>query len=355
MIFYKWEKSMNERKREWDIIRIIACFCVVVIHVSGYGMEIKDPHTTDWMIRNLIVSMIRCAAPIFFMLSGILFMEKKVNFSELYKKYVARIVIAWASWSFFYALIDYVAYKKNHDHALEYFLLRFVSGHYHLWFLPAIFVVYISLPVLQKIVKLLDEKELKYIGIIVLIGIVCKETIPPLANSKILDAALENFPSFGISIGVLYFVLGYYLYRYINIFSGKKCLCIYLGSCMCAAILNMIFSFKHGQHMSVASGYLSIWVVTASATAFIILEKGLERCKIKFWNETILQSISKCTFGIYLLHTFLIEQVYRRVGLPQERFPTIVSVILFSVATFLISYMIIWCVRKIPIIGKWIV
>ena len=95
------------------MIRIIACFCVVVIHVAGYGMEIKDPHTTDWMIRNLVVSMVRCAVPIFFMLSGILFMEKKLSIFELYRKYAARIVIAWISWSFLYALIDCVAYKKH--------------------------------------------------------------------------------------------------------------------------------------------------------------------------------------------------------------------------------------------------
>lgn len=112
---------MNERKKEWDMIRIIACFCVVVIHVAGYGMEIKDPHTTDWMIRNLVVSMVRCAVPIFFMLSGILFMEKKLSIFELYRKYAARIVIAWISWSFLYALIDCVAYKKTHEITGEYF------------------------------------------------------------------------------------------------------------------------------------------------------------------------------------------------------------------------------------------
>lgn len=67
------------------MIRIIACFCVVVIHAAGYGMEIKDPHTTDWMVRNLVVSMVRCAAPIFFMLSGILFMEKAEYFRIVQK------------------------------------------------------------------------------------------------------------------------------------------------------------------------------------------------------------------------------------------------------------------------------
>ena len=56
---------MNERRKEWDAIRVTACFLVVVIHVAGYGMEVKDPHTADWMLRNLVVTFVRCAVPFF--------------------------------------------------------------------------------------------------------------------------------------------------------------------------------------------------------------------------------------------------------------------------------------------------
>ena len=57
---------MNERKWELDIVRIIACMMVVIIHVAGYGMEIMDPATLDWQVRNLVVSLARCSVPIFF-------------------------------------------------------------------------------------------------------------------------------------------------------------------------------------------------------------------------------------------------------------------------------------------------
>ena len=354
-VFYEWEKSMNERKKEWDMIRIIACFCVVVIHVAGYGMEIKDPHTTDWMIRNLVVSMVRCAVPIFFMLSGILFMEKKLSIFELYRKYAARIVIAWISWSFLYALIDCVAYKKTHEITGEYFWTHFLGGHYHLWFLPAILTAYLFLPVLQKMIKYLEIKYLLYIGILMLTGIICRETLQPLINSVILDTALKNFPLAEIPVGILYFILGYYLHHYIDYFSGKKCFVIYLGTCILAAVVNALYSLAYKQNMSVTSGYLSIWVVISSAAVFVALEKGLKIKKRKILNEAILRSISECTFGIYLIHTLFIEQVYRRIGLTQEKFPVIVTIILFSDMTFLISYVIIWCLKKIPFIGKWMV
>lgn len=187
-------------------------------------------------------------------------------------------------------------------------------------------------------------------------GIICRETLQPLINSVILDTALKNFPLAEIPVGILYFILGYYLHHYIDYFSGKKCFChlswyLHFGR----AVVNALYSLAYKQNMSVTSGYLSIWVVISSAAVFVALEKGLKIKKRKILNEAILRSISECTFGIYLIHTLFIEQVYRRIGLTQEKFPVIVTIILFSAMTFLISYVIIWCLKKIPFIGKWMV
>lgn len=346
---------MGERKKELDVIRVMACMGVVVIHVAGYGMEIKDPYTADWMIRNLIVSLVRCSVPIFFMISGILFIEKEIKISVLYKKYVARIMVAWLTWSILYALIDYVAYKREHKDAIAYFGLRFLSGHYHLWFLPALLIAYVCLPVLQKIVKTLNKSELKYICCIVGIIILFKETLNPVISNVFWNAAGKNFIGIEIPVGLLYFLLGYYLYHYRKHFSTSKCFTVYFCSCVAAAGVNALFSLYFNQHKSMTSGYLSIWVVTASAALFIALVNGIDTEKMQSLDTKWLKSIVDNTFGIYLIHTFFIEQVYRRVGLTQDRFPVIISVLLFSVITFLISYIAVKCIKKIPVIGEWIV
>ena len=85
---------MKDRKYELDMIRIVACLFVVVVHVAGYGIEIKTPSSIDWLIRNLVVCAVRCAVPLFFMISGILFMERQISLDVLYKKYIARIAAA---------------------------------------------------------------------------------------------------------------------------------------------------------------------------------------------------------------------------------------------------------------------
>lgn len=89
----KEEKSVNDRKAELDVIRVIACFFVVTIHVAGYGMEVLNPMTANWMIRNLVVCAVRCAVPIFFMVSGVLFIEKEYRCQYCIKNILADLLL----------------------------------------------------------------------------------------------------------------------------------------------------------------------------------------------------------------------------------------------------------------------
>ena len=345
---------MNERKWELDVIRAIACFFVVVAHVASYGMEIKDPVTADWIIRNGVLCLVKCSVPIFFMLSGILFMEKDITIKVLYKKYIARIVVAWAVWSAFYAAVDQVAYMKSGGSGLQYFAVRFVAGHYHMWFLPSILIVYIFLPVLQKLVTSCSAYQMKYLGIVLMVGVIGKETFDPFVHSEIWDRLWENFSLPFASVGIVYFVLGYYLYKNCRCFSAKTSLFIYMVCCLLMAGANMAYAFATGQHTSAASQNLSLGMCIASAMFFAFLIQVLSKHTFSERWKVWFKRISDCSLGIYLLHTLFIEQVYRRIGLSQDNYPVVFSIILFSAVTFVISFLAAWCIRKITILGKWI-
>lgn len=350
---------MNGRKTELDVIRIIACFFVVVIHVSGYGMEAMEPTTFNWMIRNLVVCAVRCAVPVFFMLSGILFMEKDLTIKVLYKKYVARIMIAWGIWSAFYAAIDYVARMKTGEASLKYFFSQFLTGHYHMWFLMALLTAYVMLPILQKLVRTCSPFEVKYLGIVGLIGVIGKETLDPLLKGTAWDNIWNNLGMADVPKGVIYFVLGYYLYKNRDVllnglFSAGKCMVFYVLSVMVMAGTNMICAYLSGQNSAVASGYLNLCVVVSSSALFLLLIQKISVLKFSERQIQRIRKISELTFGIYLIHTFFIEQVYRRAGLTQEQFPVLISIVLFSVSTFCLSVVAVWCIRRIPVIGKWV-
>lgn len=347
---------MNSRKIELDIIRILACMFVVIIHVAGYGMEIKSPSSADWMIRNLVVCVVRCAVPIFFMISGILFMEKPVSLKLLYKKYIMRIAVAWAIWSAFYAGIDYVANMKNGSAGILYFVGRFFGGHYHLWFLPALVVAYAFQPILRRFVVDCPEKLLKYTGMLVLAGVMLKATLNPFMDgSAAWNEWWENLSIPLVSVGILYFSIGYCLYKKKEKSSlfGVKGFFLYLVSVVVMAGGNWISAVIAGEHKAVMTGYLTLEVLAASTGLFAFLVSAFSRLALSEKMTKRIYTLSECTFGIYLVHTFLIEQIFRRVGLSQERFPTMITILLLSVLTFGISFAITWCAKKIPIIGKW--
>lgn len=345
---------MKERKYELDIIRIISCFFVVVIHVASYGMEAMDPMSANWMVRNLATCMTKCAVPIFFMLSGILFMEKDIPLKELYKKYIFRIVVIWVVWSSFYAAIDYIAYWKKGEVSVSYFVVRVLEGHYHLWFLPALLMAYIFLPILQVLVKNCSAVQMRYLGVVILIGVIGRETGNAFFDGAGWNAIWEHMGVPGAVIGVIYFVVGYYLYKNGRRCSGWKYLLAYLFSVVIAAGINMFYGFSIGQHTSTASNYLGFWIFTSSITFFSFLLKEVSGYEPSVRASGMIRNISECTLGIYLIHTFFLEQVYRRVGFVQDDFSPVIAVILFSVVTFLISFVFTWCIRRLPGIGKWI-
>lgn len=346
---------MNERRWELDIIRIIACAMVVVIHVAGYGMEIMNPETWNWQVRNLVVSMTKCTVPIFFMMSGALFLNREISIKQLYKKYISHILVLWIVWSSFYAVIDYVAYIKNGETSIVFFLERFFLGHYHLWFLPSLLAAYIMYPLLYKMAHTLDKNHILYLGVIVLFGIVFKETLDPFLMSPIWDGIWNDLAVPGGFVGVVYFVLGYYLDKKVDILPARLWIIIYGCAVLVIAGINQGCSLYCKEPLSITYGYLSFGVMISAVAIFSFLIQKIRSVRLKAMQMNIIKEISGCTLGIYLMHTFFIEQVFRRIGLMQENYPVIVSIILFSTLSFGISLLLTWCIRRIPILRKWIV
>lgn len=55
---------------DFDVLRIVAAFFVVVIHVSGWILYSFPADSPDWMIVNFFNTLARFAVPVFFMISG---------------------------------------------------------------------------------------------------------------------------------------------------------------------------------------------------------------------------------------------------------------------------------------------
>lgn len=75
--------------------------------------------------------------------------------------------------------------------------------------------------------------------------------------------------------------------------------------------------------------------------------------KIEFDLMRIIVSLSSLTFGIYLIH-YLVLEVLCKFGINTTMFYPILSIPVLAVITFCIGGLIVWLIRKIPKVGKYI-
>lgn len=101
--------STEKRLVYFDFLRICGALSVIIIHVSGTKWFATDLGSTEWRIINFYENcIVRCAVPIFIMISGALFLDGTRSIEKIYKKNILRIVTAFIFWSVVYAVVDQI-------------------------------------------------------------------------------------------------------------------------------------------------------------------------------------------------------------------------------------------------------
>lgn len=71
-----------------DILKIISCIAVVMIHVTADGFKYMNIHSASWSVVTIFNIVVRFAVSVFVMASGAVFLnpDKKLEVKELWKK-----------------------------------------------------------------------------------------------------------------------------------------------------------------------------------------------------------------------------------------------------------------------------
>lgn len=171
-------------------------------------------------------------------------------------------------------------------------------------------------------------------------------------NTAVWDEFFKNFAIGNLPVGMVYFMTGYCIDKYKAHWNQAICGVGYLITVLCGAGVNLAVAFMLDQDRDVSSGLLSVWIFLSSALLFAYMLKKFEHYQPGKTAENCIRTLSECTFGIYLIHAIFIEQVCIHMGLQSGRLPYGLSVFVFSVFVFVISFAAVYCLRKIPIIGK---
>ena len=351
-------QATSQQKRDYnlDLLRILASFMVILIHVSAYLWYSVPSNTFEFNVYNFFDSISRSAVPIFIMISGVFFLNnsKEKDIKTIFKKNILKLVFIFIIWSIVYYFFDVLINKVNFN--FKDLLIKMAKGHYHFWYIPTIIGLYIISPILIKIAQNSNRKIFKYFFGLFSIGCLLKTisycSFIPYINS--INIVLNNLPVSLICQYYSYFLLGYFLYNF-NI-SKKKRNIIYLIGIL-SIIACPLFTFLISEYEKTNIGsfydYFSIFTFFEACALFLFFKHNYFKSE-KVYRKQI-TTISAYTLGIYIIHVLVMNLLFDFNIIKITDFTPILSIPLISILIFIFSLIITFILKKLNIKGKSII
>ena len=347
----------KQRVIYFDLLRIAAAFFVVVLHTATSQFGSVAFGSTEWEIFNLYDGMVRWTVPMFVMLSGALFLSKSIPADKLWGKYILRIAIAFAVWSVLYVFEYQWCNGAQYPLKGQALITHLMRGHYHLWYLIMLVGLYAMVPLLEPVVR--SERLTRYFLVLTFVLSILLPTVTAAMGYICPDvhaAMLEIKPLFGISFGYLfYFVLGHWL--------SKKRLGLWrvpiyvLGVVgFCATVwLSRYLTARMGHNDFTFYTYTYLNVMLETVLVFCVFRDLFGGLTVGGVTEKLIGTASKCSFGVYLLHPFVLDLLDKSFLLNTLTFDTWKAMPVVAVVTFIVSYCMSYILNKLPIIKKYLV
>lgn len=334
-----------------DRLRVGAAMAVVMIHVSAMHWPDTPPTSPDWQAMNVYAAVSRWCVPIFFMVSGALFLApgRENPPGQTWRKYISRLLAMWVAWSAFYTLMSAV-FQRTAD---PLFLLQHLwDGYYHLWYLLALTGVYALIPLLQRIVA--SPVLTRYFLLITGIPSIAVPTLAmvPVAGGLTADLVARVAP-YLVAGYPFYFVLGHLLHEKGAALSRKERTTLYaagiVGTLVNAAGTAWL-SLTRGQPSGELYNYLSLGVVVAAVAVFLLFQErsgdAVTSPRLATW--------ARWTLPIYLIHPAFVR-IVQEFNITPGLLPGIIGLPLVWLAVLALSTLVSAVMVKIPILNNWLV
>lgn len=299
----------DHRKLWISVANVSACFAVVILHCNSIFHQF--PSGRLWYTSNFIETFFYWTIPVFFMITGTTLMDYRDRYSTrvYFQKRIERTVFPFLFWSLI-ALLVRVRISGWPLGSPADVITNILNTRYNqtYWFFPALFSVYLVLPLLSAVPKQLRERVFAYLFVCMFLLASLLPTLFQLAgmtwNSELL------FSVSGGSGYALYLLLGYLLSR--NELSRTQRMFIYTGSILGWAIQffgTTALSFPAGQLVETFKGFTNFPAVLQSAGVFLALRRIPWEKILPQRNQSLIYTLSKYTFGVYLIQMYFIKAI----------------------------------------------
>ena len=332
--------QVSARRTEYDVLRILAIFAVVIIHVVGNTFSsMTQTDSLWWNQLNILDGSVRWAVPVLLMISGALFLDpqKEVSVQTLYKKYIFRILTAFLFWSILYTAVSYLQFSRDLDllhYTVDFFISVVLKPRYHLWYIYAIIGLYMITPLLRLVVQHASESILRYW---ILLMYLCGLVIPALLKIDIVDTLFGTTVSYAhldfLGGYVFYYVIGYYISTRKVKHEGVVYMIGFL-SYMLSILATAYLSARNSGTVSVYEN-LSPTIALSSIAMFVFFKERVSAWNFsKKWRKR-LKKVSEYMFAVYLMHD-LILLLFANWGITIQNYPSILAALFIGATVFLI-------------------
>ncbi len=320
-----------------DILKILSALFVIMIHAASnlYG-------------HIFFNSLARFSVPIFVLISGHYMLFQRENLISIWKRCI-RILMTMFVWSGLFLLYQLFAEHLRLENGMS--LIKYLlTEPSHLWYCYAIFALYLFTPIFSVFCHSANRRELEYalaltffFGSIVNLLLRCG-MFPML--SIILDRMkLDSTLGF-----VFLYLAGYYLRVYDLSLPCRKC--FYALGILGFSVTyfgTVLRSSRVGVLDELFFSFFSPNVIASSLAIYILIRY---RQRIRPFRDTNgrIHRLASCSAGIYFLHPMIILLFQDFLTEPWLHWP--VAIPLRTLIFFVISFIIVWILKKIPILRE---
>jgi surface polysaccharide O-acyltransferase-like enzyme len=350
----------NKRECFLDIAKVASMIAVIVLHTGAISWYEAPFGIYPWGVLNIFDVLGRFSVPVFLMISGYLFLnpQRQVNPSDIFKKYIPRLLCAFFFWSFLYALITsgFMTSRSLSGGVGEKLLQDTLSGRYHMWYIFAIIGLYVITPALRPVA--LDRKAMRYfllVSFILTYLIPTLQLIPAVADSTAWFTGKFDFSN--ISGYILYYVAGYYFGT--AELSLKQRKTIYtLGIASALIMFAVVSAITIRQQYPTLSNqyhkYANAGMPLFGLSAFVFFKYRFKDVDPGTKIMRVIIKLSKMNLGIYLAHDFGLI-IFKKIGLKPVLGTPFITLPLLALADFGITVCIVFIISHIPLLKKWVI
>ena len=344
---------MGQGKKEWiSNSRALASVCVVLLHVASSVLyKYSQVPNFHWWIGNVYDSFVRFSVPLFLMITGALLLGRQYSYPTFLLRKVIRILIPFAFWTAIYIIYNFIEPpqfngKLASQSNFAWILQQIQDGSsYHLWYIYMLLGIYITIPLLAKIIA---RARKLYIELFLVVWVL----FITLSTSH---TSYSNFEwNLWYYLGYLgYVVLGYYLSiintksRRISALAGVT---FFIGLFITVYGTYYYTDMMEGKFYKNYYSYLIPNVLLMATSVFVLFKNRNSRLNGIF--KRVRNMLDKYSYGIYLSHILVLNYLIMY-GVDWYIIHPLVGIPLATIITLIISVAIVYLISKIPF-GKYI-